>query len=328
MNKKTINAENVKHNLDYFKQFEKKLIIMVKADAYGHGLKNIINILKKEEVCLGVATLAEGKKLRKLCKNDILVVEPIKKIEDIACENFSFCVDDYEVLKKCKQVGILNRCYLKINVGMNRFGVSCENIKILKKIARLLKKSDFKGLMAHFPSLSDEDQTQIQYRKFCKIQKWFKGSKVCFGGSFVCDYDFEYDELRVGIGFYGYGSDKLKPIMQVESEIIKIVKLKQGEKLGYDGSFVTDKDMTVGIVGIGYGDGIDRHTSGFCLRVNGENCKIVGKICMDCLFVDLTNVCVKEGDRVQVLSDVDKMSEYLSTIPYEIVTRLTSLREN
>ena len=323
MNKKIIYLDNVKNNLEFFKEKKKKLIVMVKADAYGHGIKNIVSVLKKEDVCLGVATLEEGQRLRKIWKKDILVAEPTKDVEHIACENFLFCVDDFETLKKCKRVGILNRCYLKIDVGMNRFGVPCENVKLLKKMARLLKKEEFKGLMTHFPSLSDEEQTKEHYKKFCKIRKWFKGSKACFGGSFVCNYDFEYDELRIGIGFYGYGHENLKPIMQVESEILKVIRLKKGEKLGYDGAFIADNDTDVGVVGIGYGDGVDRGLTNFDIRVNGVKCQIVGKICMDCMFVDLSRTT---AEIVDILTDVEDMSKTLQTIPYEVLTRLTALR--
>jgi len=324
MNVKEIKKENIKHNLDFFRSFKKELTIMVKANAYGHGLKEIANILKCENLKLGVATIDEALFLRKYYKGKILIVEPLKDFDKV--KGFEFCVDDLESFKEVINLGLDKKCYIKINIGMNRFGIKYDDVKTLKKVAMMAKKHNVKGLMTHFSYLDNEDYTQVQYNRFCKVRKFFpQDIKVSFGGSNVITKDFCFNECRVGIGFYGYENENVKPILTLKSSILRILELKDGEELGYGNRFISQGKTKVGVVAIGYGDGIIRALKDFYVYINGQKCDIIGNICMDCLFVDVTNTKAKVGDEV-VFERADLTANHLNTISYEVLTNFSNVR--
>jgi len=324
MNKKIINIKNVKHNIEYFSSFNKELVIMVKANAYGHGIEEVVPLLKKEKVVLGVATIDEARRVEKIWKGRILIVEPLKRFDNLS-PNFEFCVDDYESFLIAKNMNLLTNCYIKINTGMNRLGFFY-NDKSLKKIGKMLRKTKFKGLMTHFSCPEDENNTKLQYQRFLKAKKYFSNvENISFGGTGVCEYPFEFNQLRVGIGFYGYEDKHVLPIMMVESEILDMRTLAEGESLGYGGQFVAEKRTKIAVVGIGYGDGIRRDLSGFSVFINEKSCKIIGRICMDCMFVDVSEIQCKIGDRVEIKS-ADITANYLKTISYEVLTSFALLR--
>lgn len=323
MNYKVINKKCIKHNLAYYRSYSKDLVIMVKANAYGHGMEEIARVLAGENVKLGVATINEAERLRRVFKGNILIVEPLKQFDNLKA-NYEFVIEDLESLKEVVARNLLSKCYLKINVGMNRFGFKYSDLKTLKKVAHLVKKRGFKGLMTHFSCLEDKDFSLLQYERFCKVKKLFgKNISSCFGGSGATM--FEAEEYRVGIGFYGYENPNVKPILQVKGEILRILQIKEGEEIGYGNKFVAKKKMKVGIISLGYGDGVRRDLSGSYCLFNGEKCQIIGKVCMDCLFVDMTDKVCKEGDFVS-LERADMIAKELNTISYEALTSYSSLR--
>lgn len=325
MNKKIIYVNNMKKNLEYFMSFGKELTIMVKANAYGHSLEHIVPLLSKCDVKLGVATIDEAKKLRKIWTGKILVVEPIKSLKNLP-ENVEFCVEDFDVfVDVCKQ-NLQKKCYIKINSGMNRFGIKFDDSKLIKKFAKHAKKHGVKGLMTHFSYLDNKDLTQAQYNRFVKVKRFFNDNiSVSFGGSNVCLYNFDYTELRVGIGFYGYENGCVQPIMKVKSQILRVIELNSGDEVGYSSGYVAAHKIKVAVVGLGYGDGIRRDLTGFYVYINGNKCQIIGNICMDCFFVDVTNIICHEGDEV-LFERADVAAKHLKTISYEVLTSFSSLR--
>ena len=326
MNQKVIFKERIKNNMDYLQSYGKKLTIMVKANAYGHGVSEIAKILDDYDVQLGVATWDEAISLRLVWRKEILIVQPIDNLTKIEKSDFNFVLDNFDNVREAKERGLLSRCYLKIDCGMNRFGLKEYDIKTLKKISKFLKKENFLGILSHFPFLENEKITQVQYDSFLRIRKLFgKNVKISFGGSGVLKTNLDYDECRVGISFYGYGDEKVEPIMQLKSYVIKIKSLQNGEKLGYDCRYVADRDRRIAIVSVGYGDGIRRDLTGYNVKINGHDCQIVGNICMDCLFVDITGKFCQEGDEV-VFYNASQTSKYLNTIPYEVLTGYSNFR--
>lgn len=326
MNKKIFDLKAVKNNLDYFFSKGKKVTIMIKANAYGHGRENILKCLKKYDVKLGVATIFEAEEVRKLTAKNILIVEPITDVSQMRNNNFEFCVEEIKSLKESLTLGFGKRCYLKLNIGMNRFGIDINDRKYIKKVAKLLKKDEIKGIICHFSQLEDEIITKKQYENFLKIRSLFsKNLSISFGGSNVINYPFEFDEIRVGIGFYGYENSNVKPILTLKSQILKIEKLKKGDSLGYSSGYIAPSNRVVAIVGVGYGDGINRVLKGFFVKIKGKKCQIIGNICMDCLFADITNVKCEVGGEV-VLERADVVAKQLQTISYEVLTSQNSFR--
>ena len=326
MNLKVIYRKNIKHNIEYFASFGKKLTIMVKAEAYGHGLVNLAKILKEYDVKLGVANLDEAKRLRNVWKKEILIVEPVKKVQELKKYGFEFVIETLDVLKEAKEIGLLGKCYIKINSGMNRFGVKYDDFKTIKKMAKIVRNTDFKGLLTHFSYLENSEISLLQAKRFAKARSYFSPNiSVSMGGSSIVKTDFVCNEYRLGIGFYGYDNENVMPIMTIKSQVLKKNFLSPGEELGYSSGYVAPSKKEIAVIGVGYGDGIRRDLKGYHVKINGKKCEIVGNICMDCMFADVTNAMCQEGDEV-AFEDAEDMAKYLKTSPYEVLTSLSNFR--
>ena len=257
-------------------------------------------------------------------KGKILIVEPLKNFDKV--QGFDFVVENLEAFNEVVKLGLSENCYLKINTGMNRFGFRYDDFKSLKKVAKIAKKSKIKGLMTHFSYLDDEEYTLLQYQRFCKVRKLFpKNINISFGGSNVISKDFCFNECRIGIGFYGYERGEVEPILSLKSSILRIIELKDGEELGYSNKYISQGKTKVGVVGIGYGDGLSRALKDFYVYVNGQRCDIIGNICMDCLFINVSEVEANAGDEV-VFERADLTANHLNTISYEVLTNLSRVR--
>lgn len=360
---KVINKSQLQKNINEIKQIignNKKICAMVKADAYGHGLKDMSTLLENKVEFLGVSNIREAFAIRENDKDiKILIVGKVDSFKECIENNISFIIDSLEhfnLLLKLyyeylfnKGVRLCINIHLKINSGMNRLGI--KNIEDFNKIYNLALKNDIniEGISTHFAT-ADCDKSflnkQIQiFKKFIKAIPQNEKPIISVGGSVILREENkellkDFDMVRIGIAMYGYNTEniskKIKPILKIESKIIKILNIKKGEFVGYSKGFKADKDMIIGVVPLGYGDGISRNLSNKISVevVNKEKgkrhirkCAVIGKICMDMFFIDLTevkNVC--EGDKVLVVKNVKKWTELLQTIPYEILTNFGLMR--
>ena len=149
---------------------------------------------------------------------------------------------------------------------------------------------------------------------------------ICFGGSGIFDYDFNFDILRLGIGLYGYGNKNLKPVMSIKSYVCKIFYAKKGEFVGYGKKYRVAKDGFFAVVPVGYGDGLRRNLSGkFCVKIGGKIFRAVGNICMDAFFVKIDET-VRVGDEVEIMENAQNFAKKCGTISYEILTGFSNFR--
>lgn len=320
MNEKVIDYQSIKKNLKAFSS--KKLCVMVKANAYGLGMKEICEFLKNKVDFFGVASYDEAVKVRELINTPILIATTQRDIQKCKEHGFHFIVDNFLDLELSKQCEALNLVHIKLNTGMNRYGFDCEDKHVIKKLKLALKNQKIAGICTHFYNLSDKKTTKKQYLKFRKIKKFLNVDCIThFGGSGVINYDFDYDMIRVGIGIY----QNPNQVLRIYSHIEKINTYSRGE-LGYEGKFKITKDTKIAILPIGYADGLLRSFSGLSVKINGKDCKIVGQICMDCCFVDVTKINCKVGDKVSVLPDLKKASLHTKLTEYEILTGFSKIR--
>ncbi len=321
MNIKQINFENLQKNLEIFKS--KKLCAMVKANAYGHTLDKIADFLKDKVEFLGVCSLDEAISLRRHFDGKILITTPNADLNICKEQDFSFVVENLDILEKCKHLNILKNVHIKIDVGMNRFGFACSDFSDLKKVKELCQNEMIGGLCTHFPHLSNKKITKKQYKNFIQVKDFLKISgTVHFGGSEVINYDFEYDMIRAGIGvFY----QKNSQVMQIQARINKISEM-QNTFLGYNSSFKITKKKKIATLSVGYADGFFKSFSGVCVEINKKKCFVVGDVCMDCCFVDVSSVKCKVGDFANILLDIEKISAKCGVSKYEILTGFNRLR--
>lgn len=324
-NIKFINSGNLNKNIDKFSS--KKICAMVKSNAYGHGLSTIVKLIEDKVDSFGVVNVSEGAKVRELTNKSIIVCSKVFDFMECKKQNLDFFVDDENSLLEAIKAGLKDHIHLKINCGMNRYGVkSVYNMKILNSIIAE-NEIKLKSISTHFPDTCDKRKTLKNYRFFQDLSREItQKSPICFGGSNIINYPFDFDILRLGIGMYGYGKDYLFPVMTICSSISKIFYAKRGEYIGYGEKYKVFKDSLFGIIPVGYGDGLRRNLSDkFKVLINGKEYKSVGNICMDTFFVKIDEE-VKVGDKVEILSNAEKMASKTGTISYEILTGFSNFR--
>lgn len=321
MNKKNIDLNALAFNL---KRYSSKMICaMVKANAYGLGAEIICPYLNDKVDFFGVSSLNEAMEIKQFVKKPILIASPVDDLQKCKQFSFHFIVENFDALTQAEKLGILDLVHIKIDTGMNRFGFDCEDKKQIKKLKLFLKNKKIAGICTHFYDLNDKKVTRKQYLSFKKI-KSFLGIDclIHFGGSSVIDYNFEYDMIRVGLGLYLND----RQVLRVVSQIKKIKEVMDGT-VGYKGGFVVSKPTKIGVIPVGYADGLSRSFSGCRVVINGKEAKIVGQICMDCFFVDVSKISCSVGDEVEVLVDIRKIAGYTRLSEYEIMTNFNKLRQ-
>lgn len=293
---------------------------MVKSNAYGHGIKEIVSLTSAYVDAFGVVSEREAEVVRNFCDKRIIIFAPATNLN--ACRDFEIIVDNEEDLRKAIDFGC--KIHLAINVGMNRFGTKSEIV--LKSMNHILSEADLKSIYTHFPDTSDPARTKRQYERFCDLRNLISHpAPVCFGGSGIYNYPFSFDAIRLGIGAYGYEKNRM-PVMSIVSHITKIFYAKSGEYIGYGKKYRVKKAGFFGVVNVGYGDGLMRALSqNFSVEINGKKFEAVGNICMDAFFVKIDK-SVSIGDEVLVMSDASYLAKRAKTIPYEILTNFSNLR--
>jgi len=328
-----------------------KLLAMVKAQSYGSGLEKMATFLEQQGVdYLGVAYVDEGVELRKHgIKTPILVMNPEEESFDLCIENqlepaiYSFSQLDQFIkeLILAKQSNF--PIHLKFDTGMRRLGFEPEDWSEIVAVIQSQPEVRVAGVYSHLAdadNVRDKRFTNVQFKKF---------EEICFrlqtslGNTFIRHLlnsegvfhfpEYQLDMVRVGIAMYGICSDinihkLLQPVIQWQSAISQLKTLKVGEFVGYSRTFKATKLTTIAIIPVGYADGFKRSLSNGKggVYIHGKYCPTVGRVCMDMIMVDVTNLDVKEGDVVEIIGinqTLEKLAESLQTIPYEVLTSIS-----
>lgn len=344
----TINLAALLHNLKRVRELapHRRVIAMVKANAYGHGIVRIAQALTGADA-LGVASLEEGMILREAGVNQPIVLmeglfNPEEMTEAIK-HNFTLVVHHLphvEMLEKIKEVPKPIPIWLKINTGMHRLGIPPEQTQsIYNRLMAIPVIQKPLGLMTHFAQADSllSDATSNQIACFNQAVANLTGPKSLANSAAILAWPQAHgDFVRPGLILYGATpfADKtgldhdLQPVMTLTSRIIAITPVKKGEKVGYGGTWTASNDMLLGIVGVGYGDGYPQFAkNGTPLLVNGRESPLVGRVSMDMLTVDLSNQPNAQiGDPVVLWGEglpVERVAKSSNTSAYEILTRMT-----
>ncbi|WP_154223216.1 alanine racemase [Marinicella rhabdoformis] len=339
----TINKKHLKHNLAQFRAMHQgPMIAVVKADAYGHGIENVVPALGAVDA-YAVATIDEALQLRSLSPDKrIILLEGVFNEEELALavdNNFDIVVHQKYQLALLNQIQKNKKLkvWLKIDTGMNRLGF---DMSLSKSIIEVLKHNDLIDLhlMSHFAQSDQPISTQTQQQIRCN--EWIESQGLPFSfsntGAVLNGMSQDKEWIRVGIGLFGIspmpgtmGSDyQLKPVMNLASKVIATKNISKGQAVGYGAHFVAPHDMHLGIVGIGYADGYPWSKSESMSVMLGQNpCAVVGRVSMDMLAIDLSrHQAVEPGADVQLWGDclpVESLAEQLGVIPYALVCGIT-----
>ena len=351
-----INFNHLVSNLNHFRSKlkpETKLMVMVKAFGYGSGNLEVSNVLQFHNVdYLTVAFADEGVELRRAGINlPIMVMSPEVNSYDniikyhLEPEVFSF--RNLEFIEKAMENLALPQAHplnvhIKLDTGMHRLGFSNDE---LPELIHRIQANPMLNVKSVFSHLATADNPAEDEFTLSQIHNFEKGSQMIVeafphvlrhilntaGISRFPQYQF--DMVRLGIGLYGVPTCEvdrglLQPVVSLKTTINQIKHIPAGDSIGYNRHGRAEHDMRIGIVPIGYADGLSRllGNGNGTFYVNNKPVKIVGDICMDMCMLDLTDVEAAEGDTVVIFDaehDIADIAQACQTIPYEIMTRVS-----
>ena len=326
-----LNIENLEHNLDIFSLLtDSKIMTVVKADGYGHGAREIAPYLNRYGIKdFAVATLEEAIELRKNgIIGNILILGYVypERLVKVKFFDLTISITSYEHAQKLNANKIPIKCHLQIDTGMRRLGIDYhEKDKILAVFN--LKYLNINAVYTHLCDTDNISFSKTQFERYDHIVKMLKAKGYKFAthvqsSEGILKYpEYQYDYVRLGIGLYGYKDKRLSPVMSIKSRIIGIKQLHSGDSLGYGQSFIALRDMLVADVSIGYGDGVRRVQNKPYVLCKGKKCNIVGNICMDQLFIDISDIDADINDEVVILGvgvDIETISSKCGTVANEI----------
>lgn len=318
------------------------VIAVVKADAYGHGMVEVAKTLEQEGVyALGVAYLDEGITLRKAgIKVPIIVFFDSEFTDEFIEYNLVPVANSADHLKKLSCLARKHSkkipCHINVDTGMGRTGIWYEDVRHL--LSEVLSTDGIKvtGLMSHFSEAEQplSEHTRVQIERFKEVRNLFLTSGITplchMANSWALVHYPEsfFDAVRVGLILYGgFIPDNLtlKPVMTVKAPILQIRRLPKNTPVSYGRTFITSRPTTVGVLPVGYADGLMRTLSNNChFLYRGKKVPVIGRICMDLTILDLTEVeDPREGDNVTILGDgitADEIARAGGTISYEVLT--------
>lgn len=342
------------HNLNKVRQCARtqKIIAMVKANAYGCGIENVVPVLDGQVDAFGVASFEEALAIRRLgSRTTCVLLQGVFAIEELVCavqEGFECVIHQHQqldwVLKNPLPTPI--RIWIKVDTGMHRLGFNPNEIRdIIAAVSTCPWIAPDIGLMTHFASADDIGcaTNQLQLQSFnnlnfndLNLSAFHLTRSLANSAAILSMPEAHGDTVRPGIMLYGVSpfSGKtghqlgLKPVMRLESAISAIHHYPAYSPIGYRGTWSSDKPSVIGVVPVGYADGYPRHIQPQTPTwVNGAIAPVVGRVSMDMLTIDLTSQDNPQvGDVVELWGEhipVEVIAESAQTIAYELLTKVT-----
>ena len=359
-----IDLSALRHNYGAIKQRvgDSKILAVVKADGYGHGMTSIAKALSESDG-FGVAILEEALLLRAAgITQKIVMLEGALSLDELkqaSVSNVDVVVHQLEQVDDIEKVGaeVLSgdaasgaslNVWLKIDTGMHRLGVDPSDVVNAYQRLRRCAWVQSITLMSHF-ACADETGSAVsdaQYAMFDRLHQdllvdpatsghLLPASLANSAGIFQ-ENRYHFNWVRPGIALYGSSPIEgqsaedlgLKPVMTLVSRIIALRNVPQGESVGYGASWTARQETHIAIVAIGYGDGYPRHVQGGTqVLVSGSLCDVVGRVSMDMIAVDVSSVTtVALNDAVTLWGNdlpVERVAEWAGTVNYELLCQVT-----
>ncbi len=352
-----INLNNLVRNMNYYRSKLKKdtkLMVMVKAFAYGSGNFEVSNVLEFHRAdYLTVAYADEGIELRRKGINlPIMVMTPESNTFESIIKNnlepdiysfrsLSMLEDAIEMLEAplSSPIGI----HIKLDTGMHRLGFLADEIDTLLERLKSNKNIIVKSVFSHLAGADSQELNDFTIKQINVFEEMsskivdalpYKILRHILNSAGISRFtDYQYDMVRLGIGVYGIAPceddrGKLKTVISLKTTIVQIKEYEVGETIGYSRKGIIEKKSKIGVVPIGYADGLKRQLGNgkACFYVNGKAAPIIGNVCMDMCMIDLTDIDCKENDTAILFDEnypVERLAEACETIPYEILTSIS-----
>ncbi len=342
---------------------DKKILSVVKANAYGHEIMSVIPLLEEYTDAFAIDDIQELVELRQLTNKEIYV------LGHVCHEDIEKCIENEGVMvvydrktiemvdRTASRLKSIAKINIKIDALLGRQGVLPEDLPELLEALKSSKYIHLKGMYAHFANSENDDDFTHSQKQIDILKKAIEMAKK-FGfsgfethisstaGSLIYENESTgFSHVRIGIGLYGlWPSEKvkaalaetmqLKPVLSWKTCIAQVKKVPEGFPIGYDGTFVTRKPTTIAVIPVGYSDGYDRGLSNKGeVLVGGKKCPILGRVAMNMFVVDVSSAGnVKTDDEVVLIGSqglesisADDIASHCDTISYEVVARISPL---
>ena len=337
----TVNPDALSNNLNRVRALSpnSQVMAVIKANAYGHGMLTVAEQLETADM-FAVVMPGEAFALRASgCRKPLLVLHGFNRVEEL--EKFSE-LNISTVIHQRQQLNHLMEsklsrpvdAWLKVDTGMHRLGISMQDVDDYFTRLRSSENVAKVYLMSHFANADDisNDLNNKQLESFIKVTNDIDvDCSMANSAAIIRLPKSHFEVVRPGIMLYGSSPFTdvtaaelgLQAAMQFESELIDIKQLKAGDAVGYGSTFVAEQDMTMGVVAAGYGDGYPRHANNATpVWINGRRCRLLGRVSMDSISIDLTGVEADIGDRVVLWGKelcVDEIASASESIAYELL---------
>jgi alanine racemase len=351
-----VSRSAILHNIDTFKQLTKLQIIPVlKGNAYGHGIITATTALKGYKLpYIAVDGYFEALRIREVSNQPVLVMGAIllQNFTRMKYDNFAFVVQDEATIHALGKTKKPINVHLECNTGMNRYGASSTEIEKLVGVILHYKNLTLEGVMSHLAD-SDGDNpktvdTAVAIFDACveKIQKVGANPTIIHvaqsAGSLKVHSKYA-NTIRLGIGTYGINpfpknhalheklQAELRPALKLTSTITKVIQLNKGDQVSYNYTFTAPKKMKIGVLPLGYYEGVNRSLSNKgSVKAGNANLPIVGRVCMNHTMVSLEQSDCNGGDRVTVYSNnpadansIDAIATNYNLFNYNLLTALS-----
>ncbi|WP_295153867.1 alanine racemase [uncultured Brachyspira sp.] len=349
-----INLSVLCRNMEIIKSLSNgvKVLSIVKANAYGHGLIEISKYLEKFGAnALGVANVEEGIKIREAgVKLPILVLfQHFKDESDLVCKynlnpiiSNDECLEYYDKYLK-KNGGTLN-IYIKVDTGLNRMGAKPEDVLSLSKKVLSYGTLNIEGISTHYAAADMEDNyskefTNKQINIFNEVLDTLNKNSINIknvhtanSAALISYKNTYFDMVRAGIILYGYTNSfydlGIKPVLNLKSNVVLVRNIKKGESISYGMTWTAQKDTKAAVIPIGYADGVSRKLSNnWEVKINGKYYPLRGRVCMDSIVAEIFNDNINIGDEVLIFGDdkrlnADTLAERIGSISHEVLVNI------
>ena len=346
--KLTIDLSAVASNFELAGHYapDSKNMAVVKANAYGHGVKEIVNTLHNAPG-FAVATIDEAIELRALTEKPILILQGCFRIEELTIAKKNYLTP---TVHSKQQLSIIQEnpdqipesFWIIMDTGMARLGFKGDEVIEVINSLNQLESINSLVVCSHMANASspETNSNQQQCDLLIGLQAEFPDLQFSLANSAatIVDAKYQLDWNRIGIMIYGGSpfddihhpmTKQLKPAMSLTAEVIAIRDLDAGESVGYGSTWTADKPTRIATLAVGYADGYPRHApSGTPVFINGNRLPLAGRVSMDMIMVDVTeHPNVEVGDEAELFGNnisINEVAEAAGTISYELMTAISS----
>ena len=355
------------HNIGVFRKSvgkNVKIAAVVKANAYGHGIKEVVPLLKNKVDVLAVDNIDEALTIQQVDKSIPILILGYTTLANLYLpieNNISFVVYNMETLMKIVSLKLnkLAKIHLKIETGLNRQGVQEKNLPDLLKFIKSHKETFYlEGVYTHYANIEDTLDPSFSKKQLVEFNKALKVVKkagfnpplihtAASAGTLLYP-ETHFSMVRVGFGIYGWWMSLetrvsllalkrnlvLKPVLTWKSLVAQIKYIGVGESVGYGQTWFATRKTKIAIIPVGYSDGYDRKLSNIGrVIINGHYANVIGRVAMNMIVTDITDIKnVKLEDEVALLGNkdglkvsADEIAKKIGTINYEVVSRISPL---